>query len=155
MSETVVQSAAVIGAAIAILIAIFHLLLLAGLPLGAYSWGGKHEGVLPPRVRWMSLPSAIILAIIALMILAYADVIQMGDGAGAAIMIWAITVFFGLNTLGNLASKSKREKAVMTPAAGVAFLCSLIAGDLEEAPSLSQAAYDDMLDVYIYSTEER
>ncbi|WP_217593950.1 hypothetical protein [Cohnella sp. GbtcB17] len=126
MSEPIVQSAAVIGAAIAILIAIFHLLLLAGLPLGAYCWGGKYERVLPPRVRWMSLPSAIVLAIIALMILAYAGVIQMGDGAGAVIMIWAIAVFFGLNTLGNLASKSKREKAVMTPAAGIAFLCSLI-----------------------------
>ncbi|MDG0814026.1 hypothetical protein [Cohnella rhizosphaerae] len=126
MSEAVVQAAAVIGAAIAALIAIFHLLLLLGLPLGAYSWGGKYAGILPPRVRWMSLPSAVLLAIIALMILAYADVIQMGDSAVAVIMIWAIAVFFGLNTLGNLASKSKREKAVMTPAAGMIFLCSLI-----------------------------
>ncbi|SFB05154.1 hypothetical protein SAMN05216312_103229 [Cohnella sp. OV330] len=126
MNESVVQAAAIIGAAIALLIAVFHVLLLAGLPLGAYSWGGKYTGVLPPRVRWASLPSAIVLILIALMLLIYSDVIPTRTGKGAIILIWVVTAFFGLNTLGNLASKSKREKAVMTPAAGVAFLCCLI-----------------------------
>lgn len=126
MSDAVVQAAAIIGAAIAVLIALFHVLLLAGLPMGAYSWGGKYTGVLPPRVRWASLPSAVVLILIALMLLMYSDVIPARTGEGVIFLIWGVTAFFGLNTLGNLASKSKREKAVMTPAAGVAFLCCLI-----------------------------
>jgi len=126
MNEAVIQAAALIGAAIAIGIAIFQMLLLAGLPLGAYSWGGRHEGVLPLRLRWMSLPSAVLLLLIALIILSHANVIAMESTWNTSLFIWIIVVFLGLNTLGNLASKSKKEKAVMTPLAGIAFACCLI-----------------------------
>jgi hypothetical protein len=37
-----------------------------------------------------------------------------------------ITVFMGLNTLGNLVSKSKKERLVMTPLAGISFLSCLL-----------------------------
>lgn len=126
MNEAVIQAAALIGAGVAILIAIFQLLLLAGLPLGAYSWGGRHEGVLPPRLRWMSLLSAVLLVLIALVLLLHANLIALDTKWNTSLFIWIIAVFLGLNTLGNLASKSKKEKSVMTPLAGIAFTCCLI-----------------------------
>ena len=56
-----VQIAAIIVAVISCGIAIFQVLLFLGLPLAEYSWGGKYQGVLPKKMRIISLPSALLL----------------------------------------------------------------------------------------------
>ena len=44
------EIAAVIASVLLATLIIFQLLLAAGLPLGAYAWGGQYEGVLPTRM---------------------------------------------------------------------------------------------------------
>ncbi|WP_308637352.1 hypothetical protein [Paenibacillus silvisoli] len=125
MNEVYVQIAASIGAALLAAIAIFQILLLAGAPLGEYSWGGKHTGVLPPPQRWMSLPAAIILCLMGFVLLIHTNVLSVDAFTSTRGFVWGITIFLGLNTLGNAASKSRKEKVVMTPVSGLCFLMSL------------------------------
>jgi hypothetical protein len=125
--ELFIQLAAIINAVIVGGIAVFQVLLALGYPLAEYSWGGKHNGVLPKQLRLASVPSAFVLVFMGYVFLLHADVI--GTGASSLptpILVWVFTAFLGLNTLGNLASKSPAEKRVMTPLSGIAFLCCLV-----------------------------
>jgi hypothetical protein len=69
MDEIYIQTAAIISAVVSIAIAIFQILLFLGFPLAEYSWGGKYKGVLPPRLRIMSLLSAILLCFMGIIFL--------------------------------------------------------------------------------------
>ena len=101
----------VLGAGIA-----FQLLLAAGAPLGQAAWGGRHQGVLPPNLRWASLASAGVLALAAWVALARAGLVVPGaDPLAIRVAAWAFAGFMVLNTVGNLASGSEAERRVMTP----------------------------------------
>ncbi|TLS53195.1 hypothetical protein FE782_07485 [Paenibacillus antri] len=125
MNEALIPIAAGLFVVITVGIAGFQLLLFLGYPLAAYSWGGAHEGVLPPRLRRMSLLSAPLLLAMGAVMLVHTNLIEIGIPLPTEILVWAITAFLGLSTLGNLASRSKKEKLVMTPIAGIAFASSL------------------------------
>jgi hypothetical protein len=126
MEEIYIQIAAIISAVILMVIAIFQILLFLGFPLGEYSWGGKHKGVLPPLFRIMSLPSAILLFFMGFVFLIHTTVFSIGFSfVPTHSLVWIFTIFLGINTMGNFASKSKKEKLVMTPLSGIAFLSCL------------------------------
>lgn len=99
----------------------FQALLVCGLPLGRFAWGGQHE-VLPTRLRLGSLVSLFIYIVIGWVLLARA-----GQGSGShgilGVATWVIAGLFLLGTAGNLASRSRPERFVMSPAA--ALLCAL------------------------------
>lgn len=124
--EINVQIPAIISAVLFLGVAVFQLLLFLGFPLGEFSWGGKHTGVLPPRLRIGSVVAAGILLFMAVVVLVHTKVIAMEAEFPTTIAVWVITAFMGLNTLGNLASKSKKEKMVMGPLTGIAFLACLV-----------------------------
>jgi hypothetical protein len=132
VDELYIQTAAIIISVISMGIAVFQILLFLGLPLGEYSWGGKYKGVLPPLLRVMSLPSAFLLFFMGFIFLIHTKVLSMGSNLPTHILVWIITLFLGLNTLGNLASKSKKEKIVMTPLSGLAFVSCLFVSILSE-----------------------
>ena len=99
----------------------FQALLVCGVPLGRFAWGGQHE-VLPTRLRVGSLASMVIYVVIGWLVLARSA--QRGGGHGAVgLAIWVVAGFFLLGTAGNLASRSRSERLVMTPIALV--LCAL------------------------------
>src|SRR5207245_10555912 len=84
-------------------------------PLGAHVLGGRHPGALPNRLRAFSaVGAAILVGVCALVILARAGAIGWPAGATGllALASRAIGVFLELNTLGNLASKSRLERTV-------------------------------------------
>jgi hypothetical protein len=132
VDELYIQTAAIIISVISMVIAVFQILLFLGLPLGEYSWGGKYKGVLPPLVRVMSLLSAFLLFFMGFIFLIHTEVLSIGSKLPTPILVWIITLFLGLNTLGNLASKSKKEKIVMTPLSGLAFISCLFVSILSE-----------------------
>jgi hypothetical protein len=102
-------------------LAVFQVLLVCGLPLGRFAWGGQHE-VLPTRLRVGSLLSVVIYVVIGWVILARAG--QHGEGHGVLrVAVWVIAGFFLLGAAGNLASRSRPELFVMTPVA--VLLCAL------------------------------
>lgn len=72
------EIAAVIASVLLATLIIFQLLLAAGLPLGAYAWGGQYDGVLPTSLRWASLVAIPILALAAWSVLAGAGLVLLG-----------------------------------------------------------------------------
>lgn len=102
------------GSALA-LVSTFQVLLAVGRPLGAAAWGGRHV-VLPPRLRWASLASAGVLALMTWVALARADLV--GPGSGPLMtraVTWLCACLLLVNTIGNAASTSLTERRIMTP----------------------------------------
>ena len=106
--------AAVLAAVLFLAMAAFQASLALGAPLGAHVLGGRHPGALPTRLRTFSAIAAAILVGSALVILARAGAIGSPVGATGLLVpgSWAIAAFLVLNTLGNLASKSRLERTM-------------------------------------------
>ena len=105
----------------------FQILLALGFPYGQAAWGGKHA-ILPPRLRIASLFSAGIFVVASIFVLERVDILSVfNHSTTVTIVVWFIVAFLGLNTLGNLASRSKLEKRIMTPISLIlALLCLLV-----------------------------
>ena len=120
-----IQLAAVIDAIIFGSISIFQVLLAAGLPLGKVAWGGNHR-ILPVNLRIASAVSPILLIGGSILILHQARIISLNlDPLLAGTLIWIFTVLTGFTVLLNIFSKSKIERLIMTPLAGIGFLSCL------------------------------
>jgi hypothetical protein len=122
--------AAVVAAVLFVGMAAFQASLALGVPLGAHVLGGRYPGALPNRLRAFSAIAAAILVGGALVILARAGATGWPVGATGLLapLAWAITVFLALNTLGNLASKSRLEKTVFAAiTAALAVLSAFVA----------------------------
>ena len=102
-------------------LAVFQALLAAGAPIGRFAWGGRHDA-LPTRLLAGSLLSLVIYVLIGWVILARDGQASGGHGI-IGVATWAIAGFFLLGAAGNLASRSRSERLVMTPFAFA--LCAL------------------------------
>jgi hypothetical protein len=110
--------------------AAFQASLALGAPLGAHVLGGRSQGKLPNRLRAFSAIAAAILVGGALVILARAGAIGWPAGATGLLIpaTWVIAAFLVLNTLGNLASKSRLERTVFAATtAALAILSAYVA----------------------------
>ena len=109
-------------------LAIFQLMLIAGLPLGRFAWGGQHEA-LPTHLRIGSAVSIGLYVVFALLVLervALASLIPIATFIGVA--AWVLTGYFTLGVIMNGISRSKPERLVMTPVSLVlAGLCLVVA----------------------------
>jgi hypothetical protein len=122
--------AAVLAAVLFVGMAAFQGSLAVGAPLGAHVLGGRHPGTLPNRLRAFSAIAAAILVGGALVILARAGAIGWPVGATGLLIptAWAIAAFLVLNTIGNLASKSRLERTVFAAmTAALAVLSAYVA----------------------------
>jgi hypothetical protein len=122
--------AAVLAAVLFLGMAAFQASLALGAPAGAHVLGGRQPGVLPNRLRAFSAIAAVVLVGGALVILARADAIGYPAGATGLLVpaAWAIAAFLVLNTLGNLASKSRLERTVFAATtAALAVLSAYVA----------------------------
>ena len=96
-------------------LALFQLLLIAGLPLGHFAWGGQNR-VLPARLRWGSVVSIVLYAAFAFVALERTDIIDViSSDAFIAILMWVIAGYLLLGVVMNLLSKSKPERYTMAP----------------------------------------
>ena len=128
MESTVV--AAVLAAGLFVAMAVFQAVLAAGAPLGDRVLGGRNPGILPTRLRVFSGIAAVLLLGFALVILACAGIVGWPAGLAGLLVpaVWVITGFLILNTLGNLASKSRFERTVLAATTAVlAVLCGFVA----------------------------
>lgn len=122
--------AAVLAAVLFLGMAAFQASLALGAPVGAHVLGGRQPGVLPNRLRAFSAIAAGVLVGGALVILARAGAIGWPAGATGLLVpaAWAIAAFLVLNTLGNLASKSRLERTVFAATtAALAVLSAYVA----------------------------
>jgi hypothetical protein len=122
--------AAVLAAVLFVGMAAFQASLALGAPVGAHVLGGRQPGVLPNRLRAFSAIAAAVLVGGALVILARAGAIGWPAGATGLLVpaAWTIAAFLVLNTLGNLASKSRLERTVFAATtAALAVLSAYVA----------------------------
>ena len=106
-------------------LAVFQVLLIAGLPLGHFAWGGQNR-VLPARLRWGSVVSIALYAAFAVVALERAKLIDLIPSDGfIAVLMWVIAGYLLLGVLMNLLSRSKAERLTMTP---VALVLGVLAG---------------------------
>jgi hypothetical protein len=124
----VILAAAVAAYVLLAALTVFQVALIAGAPLGRLAWGGQHR-VLPKGLRIGSAVSVVLYALFAFVIWrAAGHATDVGDVRESYPLIWVLTAYFGIGVLANLASRSRPERAVMTPVALVlAFCCLLIA----------------------------
>jgi hypothetical protein len=122
--------AAVVAAALFVAIAGFQTLLALGAPFGAYVMGGRRSGTLPGRLRLASGVAAVILTGAGFVVLARAGVIRWPSGADGLLapLTWLTAGLLIVNTLGNLASRSRFERTVFAAAtATLSVLCVFVA----------------------------
>jgi hypothetical protein len=122
--------AALVATGLFAAMAVFQATLAAGAPLGAHVLGGRYSGALPPRLRAVSGIAAILLLAFAGVTLARARVIGWPVGLADLLVpaAWVIAGFLVLNTLGNLASKSRFERTALAATTAVlAVLCVFVA----------------------------
>jgi Kef-type K+ transport system membrane component KefB len=109
-------------------LAVFQLMLAAGLPFGRFAWGGQHK-VLPRRLRVGSALSVLAYGIFAFIAVERADITNVVLARLVAVVaMWVIAGYLILSVLANLASKSASEKRMMVPVSlALATLATLIA----------------------------
>lgn len=126
MEMDVVYISSIVVAIMFVSIALFQVLLSLGYPLGEFTMGGYHK-TLPKKLRIVSAVSAAILLFMGFVFLQHANVLQGFTYLPTNILVWIITIFLGLSTIANLISQSRKEKLIMTPLSGIAFvLCFII-----------------------------
>ncbi len=116
----------IIGAVLLLAVAVMEILLIAELPLGEFTMGGRHK-VLPPLYRIFAASSVILQLFGAVVILQGGGLMNMWfAGKVIKIICFVFVGFFAVNTVMNLISPSKKEKYVMTPLAAVEACCFAI-----------------------------
>jgi len=110
------------------ILAVFQVLLIIGLPLGRFAWGGQNA-VLPARLRVGSAVSILVYAAFAAVALDRAGLVSFLPAPADVVAMWIIAGYLLLSVLPNLASKSSDERRVMVPVslvlAGLAFATAL------------------------------
>jgi hypothetical protein len=117
-----VTPVAAIGIAAYGWLTVFQLMLAAGLPLGRMAWGGAHR-VLPPRLRWASLFSALFTAFGAALIAHATSVITVLPDGAVTPLLWTYAGLFGLSVLANLFGATGIERLHGVP---IALCCAAI-----------------------------
>ena len=110
------------------LLAVFQASLALGAPLGRFAWGGQHQ-VLPISLRVGSAVSIALYALLATVVLARARLVDTSlPDAVVRTAAWVVVGYFLIGLSMNMASRSKSERAVMTPTVAVLFgLCAVVA----------------------------
>jgi hypothetical protein len=118
-------AAAIALTVILAVLAVFQLALVFGAPLGHFAWGGRHR-VLPSRLRIGSLVSIVIYAVIAMLALDRAGVIDVATDTVSTVGMWIAFAYFVLGIPLNAISRSKPERYTMTPVVAVLAILSLL-----------------------------
>jgi hypothetical protein len=110
----------------------FQVCLALGAPWGAASWGGRHRGVLPARLRCASAVAAPVLAAVA------AVVAQPRlDQRGRRRVLRGVAAYAGLGVVVNGLSPSTVERAVWTPMCALGTGLALQALTAPPSPAVS------------------
>lgn len=112
-----------IGACAFSVVIILSFLIILGLPLGDLTMGGRYK-VFPKKLR-IVLVSQLLLQVFFVIV-----ILQMGgylplwfSHKTTRIILIVMAVYLSLNVLMNLASKSRKERLIMTPLSLIAAVC--------------------------------
>ncbi len=118
-------AAAIALCVILAVLAVFQLALIFGAPIGRFAWGGQHR-VLPMKLRIGSAVSIVIYAIIALLALDRAGLVDVVADVVSTVAMWVVFAYFVLGIGMNAISRSKPERYTMAPVSLVLAVLSLL-----------------------------
>lgn len=110
MTEIAAIAACVVLAALAV----FQGVLIAGVPIGRFAWGGQHD-ILPSRLRIGSLISIVLYVVFAIVILERAGILTVFGTPFAQVAGWVLFGYFALGIVMNGISRSRPERNLMVP----------------------------------------
>ncbi|WP_127793353.1 hypothetical protein [Agromyces sp. LHK192] len=116
--------AATVATLVLAAIGVVQVLVAAGRPYGRFVWGGQHR-VLPRGLRIGSALAVLLYAAIAALLFWRAGAFG-APTTFAIVATWIVFGYFVFGTLLNAISRSRAERAVMTPACAVLSVCTLI-----------------------------
>jgi len=118
--------AAVIYIVLAGATAIFQLALAAGAPWGEVSMGGRFPGRYPAPMRLAAVAFALLIAAMAAVVAARAGLAFDSWYETSRWLVWVVVAYSVIGLLMNLATPSKRERAIWAPVTTVMLVTSLI-----------------------------
>jgi hypothetical protein len=95
-------------------LALLQVLLICGLPLGNYGWGGQHR-VLPPRLRVASAVAILLYAAFAALVMSRAGILAGGGTSLVIVSTWVLCTYCAVSIIMNAVSRSRQERIVQTP----------------------------------------
>lgn len=95
-------------------LALMQILLIGGLPLGNYGWGGQHR-VLPPRLRVAAAVAILLYAGFAILVLSRTGILPGRGTSLVMVTTWVLFAYCAVSILPNAISRSRQERIVQTP----------------------------------------
>ena len=112
-----------IGACAFSVVIILSFLIILGLPLGELTMGGRYK-VFPKKLRIVLVSQLLLQVFFVIVILQMGGYLPLWFSYKATrIILIVMAVYLSLNVLMNLASKSKKERLIMTPLSLIAAVC--------------------------------
>ena len=113
----------IIGAVTFFVVIILSVLIICGLPLGELTMGGQYK-VFPKKLRVVLFIQLFLQIFFVIIILQKGNIMPLWFSYNTTKIICIImAIYLSLNVLMNLASKSKKEKIIMTPLSLIAAIC--------------------------------
>jgi hypothetical protein len=110
----------------------FQLALALGAPWGEYAMGGANRGTLPPAMRVAAAVQALVLAVLALVVLGRAGLVDVPIVRDLPWLIWVAVAFSAVSLVLNAISRSAGERRIWVPVAllmlGSSLVVALTAG---------------------------
>ena len=114
---------AIIGSILVFIILIIYLAFIFGAPCGEYIMGGQKKS-LPKNKSWLYWVAILIQIIMILVLVQAGGLLDLSVPSGVIKVIgYIIAVYLSLNVVMNFFSKSKKERALMTPLSLIASIC--------------------------------
>ena len=114
---------AIIGAVLLLLVVVMSVALIFGAPLGAFTLGGRFK-VFPAKLRILLAVQLLLQVFFAIVLLQLGGYMSLWFSHNVTKIIGIVfAVYLTLNCFGNLFSKSKKEKFVMTPLSVITAIC--------------------------------
>lgn len=120
------ETAALLFAGLAAVVASFQAALALGAPWGKLTWGGKHPGRLPASMRAAAVFSMGLLLVFALIVAVRAGVLWPGWQGASNYLVWGVVGYCGLGVVANAITPSRWERILWLPVVVAMLACSLI-----------------------------
>jgi predicted membrane channel-forming protein YqfA (hemolysin III family) len=121
----IVSSSAQIFTILTCTVILFQACLVAGLPWGKASMGGKFPGKYPPKMRLVAIINIIVLGFISIIVLSKANLLFPELNSFSKTAIWFVIVFYLVGTIMNTITPSRIER-IWAPVALLQLIASII-----------------------------
>ena len=121
--EDFIMVSSLIGACAFSVVIILSFLIILGLPLGELTMGGQYK-VFPKKLRIVLVSQLLLQVFFVIVILQAGGYLPLWFSFKTTrIILIVMAVYLSLNVLMNLASKSRKERLIMTPLSLIAAVC--------------------------------